>query len=89
MQGTLTLPSFLLMERLPDENPVTKYFAEPSDDALAAAVEAVRSSGCLEESFEMARDFTRRAVDALSVLPDGPDRQTLASLADYILERRS
>jgi geranylgeranyl pyrophosphate synthase len=89
MQGTLTLPSFLLMERVAEENPVTRYFAEPGDDALAAAVEAVRVSGCLEESFEMARDFTRRAVDSLSVLPDGADRQTLASLAEYILERKS
>jgi geranylgeranyl pyrophosphate synthase len=68
---------------------VTRYFAEPGDETLDAAVEAVRASGCLEESFEMARDFTRRAVDALSALPDGSDRQTLASLAEYILERKS
>jgi geranylgeranyl pyrophosphate synthase len=37
----------------------------------------------------MALDFTRRAVDALSALPEGPDRQTLAALAEYILERKS
>jgi len=77
------------MERVPEENPVTRYFAEPGDESLAAAVEAVRASGCLEESFEMARDFTRRAAAALSVLPEGADRQTLASLAEYILERKS
>ena len=37
----------------------------------------------------MARDFSRRAVEALATLPDGADRQTLADLAQYILERRS
>jgi geranylgeranyl pyrophosphate synthase len=89
MQGTLTLPSFLLLERMPGENPVTRYFDEPGEAALKAAVEAIRDSGSLEESVEMARDFSRRAVDALSVLPDNGDRRTLGELAGYILERRS
>jgi geranylgeranyl pyrophosphate synthase len=31
MQGTLTLPSFLLMERMPKKNPVRHYFGEPVD----------------------------------------------------------
>jgi geranylgeranyl pyrophosphate synthase len=89
MQGTLTLPSLLLMDRAPGDNPVARYFDDPGEDALAAAVSAVVDSGCVEESSAMARDFTRRAVEALAVLPDGADRQTLESLADYILERRS
>jgi hypothetical protein len=37
----------------------------------------------------MAKDFSRRAVEALSVLPDLGDRQTLEDLTVYILERRS
>jgi geranylgeranyl pyrophosphate synthase len=89
MQGTLTLPSFLLMERMPGENPVTRYFEQPSDAVLIDAVAAIKDSGSLDESFEMARDFSRRSMDALSVLPDNADRQTLAELAAYILERRS
>jgi heptaprenyl diphosphate synthase/octaprenyl-diphosphate synthase len=89
MQGTLTLPSFLLLERMPGDNPVKHYFEEPGDAALASAVAAIKDSGSLDESVEMARDFSRRAVEALSVLPDNPDRRTLAELASYILERRS
>ncbi|MDO8615390.1 MAG: polyprenyl synthetase family protein [Dehalococcoidia bacterium] len=89
MQGTLTLPSFLLLERQPKSNPVQRYFARPTRERLAQAVEAVRSSGILDESAAIARDFSRRAVAALSVLPDLNDRQTLADLAEYILERRS
>jgi len=89
MQGTLTLPSLLLMDRAPGDNPVARYFDKPGDNALAAAVTAVVESGSIDESNAMARDFTRRAVEALAVLPDGGDKQTLESLADYILERRS
>lgn len=89
MQGTLTLPSFLLMERMPGDNPVTRYFEEPGDTALIDAVAAIKDSGSLDESSEMARGFSRRAVDALSVLPDTADRQTLAELAAYILDRRA
>ncbi len=89
MQGTLTLPSLLLMERFPDDNPVQKYFAKPGKDRLAQAVEMIRGLGIAEESYEMARDFCNRANEAISVLPDGPDRATLTELTEYILERRS
>ena len=89
MQGTLTLPSLLLMDRAPDDNPVARYFEQPGDEALADAVNAVVESGSIDESSTMARDVTKRAVEALAVLPDGPDKQTMVSLADYILERRS
>jgi geranylgeranyl pyrophosphate synthase len=89
MQGTLTLPSFLLMDRHPDGNPIEKYFARPTRERLANAVEMVRTSGILDESQEMAEDFSRRAIEALAPLPDNADKSTLADLAAYILERRS
>ena len=89
MQGTLTLPSLLLMDRSPKSNPVQKYFARPSRERLAEAVQAVLDSGVIEESYEMARDFSRRANHALDVLPDLEDRETLHDLTDYILDRRT
>jgi len=89
MQGTLTLPSLLLMERQPKLNPVEKYFARPTRERLAQAVAMVRTSGILDESYGMARDFCGRATYALARLPDNPHRQTLIDLTEYILERRS
>ena len=89
MQGTLTLPSLLLMERYPKDNPVQKFFARPRKELLTQAVEMVRASDIPQESYEMARSFCARAHEALSVLPDGPARQALYNLTDYILERRS
>ncbi len=89
MQGTLTLPSLLLMERSPNGNPVQAYFEAPSAEKLRTAVQTVRDSGAVEESSQMAHDFCKRAIDALSALPDTPDRETLAGLARYILDRQS
>ena len=89
MQGTLTLPSLLLMDGSPKSNPVQKYFARPTRERLAEAIQAVLDSGAIEESYDMARDFSGRANDALDVLPDLEDRQTLRDLADYILDRRT
>jgi heptaprenyl diphosphate synthase component II len=89
MQGTLTLPALLLMEREAEKNPVQRYFDRPTPDRLARAVEAVRESGILEESQAMASDFSRRAREALGVLPHSAGRQTLEDLAEYILERQS
>ncbi len=37
----------------------------------------------------MAKDFSARAIDALSALPDTADKETLAELARYILDRQS
>ncbi|HEU4759959.1 MAG TPA: polyprenyl synthetase family protein [Dehalococcoidia bacterium] len=89
MQGTLTLPALLLMEHSPKDNPVERYFARPGKERLAQAVEAIRASDIPAESYAMARDFCRQARDALAVLPDNADRQTLIDLTETILDRRS
>jgi heptaprenyl diphosphate synthase/octaprenyl-diphosphate synthase len=89
MQGTLTLPSLLLMDPSPKVNPVQKYFARPGKERLTQAVDAVLDSGAIQESHEMARDFASRAVEALNPLPDLGDRETLRDLTEYILDRRS
>ena len=89
MQGTLTLPSLLLMDRSQKSNAVQRYFARPARDRLAQAVQSVLDSGVAEESYEMAKDFCTRARDSLGVLPDIGDRQTLEDLTTYILKRRA
>jgi len=89
MQGTLTLPSLLLVEKHPTDNPVQDYFTRPRPETLDTAIKMIRSEGIAQESYEMARDFSRRACDALAPLPDSADRQTLIDLAEWSLERRS
>ncbi|HXG42251.1 MAG TPA: polyprenyl synthetase family protein [Dehalococcoidia bacterium] len=89
MQGTLTLPSLLLMQRYPTDNPVQRFFRERTEDHLQQAVLMVRESDIPAESYAMASQFSRRAREALSPLPATEARRTLEELAQYILERRS
>jgi geranylgeranyl pyrophosphate synthase len=93
MQGTLTLPALLLMERSPRVNPIQRYFAvgvrrDRKQQYLKQAIEMVCNSGVLEESYRVATDFRDRALAAIALLPACDARDTLAEIADYVIERR-
>jgi geranylgeranyl pyrophosphate synthase len=90
MAGTLTLPSLILMERNPKDNPIKKAFRShrPKTEHVAQAVYMVLNSDILNESYAVARDFRDRALVSLRTLPDTPARASLEDIADYVLERR-
>jgi len=90
LQGTLTLPALLLMERHPNGNPVKRLFENhQSPELLAEALDAITSSGVLDEAYDVAQTFRERAVVALEVLPDRPERGALIEIAGYVMSRRS
>jgi len=91
MQGTLTLPSLLLMERYPKDNPIKKAFRtrKPRSEHVAEAVYMVLNSDILNESYAVARDFGERAIAALQPLPSGDPRTALEDIVGYVLDRRS
>jgi heptaprenyl diphosphate synthase len=90
LQGTLTLPALLFLERQPENNPIRRLFKnEHTAEHLTEALQSVASSGVLDESYAVARDFRDRAVAALEPLPDSGDRAALIEIADYVLSRRS
>ncbi|MPZ23898.1 MAG: polyprenyl synthetase family protein [Dehalococcoidia bacterium] len=89
MQGTLTLPSLLLIERSPVNNPVQTLFERRDDGDLQTAITAVRESSILDESHDIARGFRDRASDALAGLPPTAARDTLADLLQYVVTRSS
>jgi len=90
-QGTLTLPSLLLMESSPKDNAVKRLFqARRSRDArLAEAVSAVRASGAIERSRSVADDYAGRARAALALLPEDQTTRTLQDLVVQVLTRES
>jgi geranylgeranyl pyrophosphate synthase len=89
-QGTLTLPSLLLLDRHPKDNPIRKLFAhQRRQEHLSQAVEMIRQSDIPRESYQMAESFAKEAEGALTVLPDNPARRTLRDIVRYVLERRS
>jgi len=91
LQGTLTLPSLLLMERYPKDNPIKKAFRsrKPKTDLVAQAVYMVLNSDILNESYAVARDFRDRALDAIRILPQTEARSALEDVAEYVLDRRA
>ncbi len=90
MQGTLTLPSLLLMERHPRKNPVEKLFrGRKKNEYLAQALEMIINSDIIPESYDVARDFHRRALASLEPLPDNAAKTALAEIADYVIERQA
>lgn len=91
LEGTVTLPALLLIEQSPRNNAVGRFFAarRNREQKLAEALEAVRTSGVVEKSMEMAGSYVRRAREAISTLPETDARRTLEELGEYVLRRRS
>jgi octaprenyl-diphosphate synthase len=89
-QGTLTLPSLLLLDRYPKNNPIRKLFAHRRrQEYLSQAVDMIRQSDIPRESYQMAESFANEAEETLTALPKNPARRTLRDIVAYVLERQS
>lgn len=89
LQGTVTLPSLMLMERNPQDNPIKKFFQDrDKEEYVKEAVDMVRSSGIIQDCFDMANEYRLKACDGLKSLPDNEARKTLLNLADFIVDRK-
>jgi geranylgeranyl pyrophosphate synthase len=91
MAGTLTLPSLILMERYPKDNPIKKAFRtkKPKPELIVEAVNMVRNSDILNETYDVAKDFRDRALASLRSLPATDARASLEDIAEHVLSRRS
>jgi octaprenyl-diphosphate synthase len=90
LQGTLTLPAMLLLERYTEDNPVERIFNRGGNgEDVKLAIEMVRSSSIVDDCYETAREFSSRACRVLEKLPKGVIRRSLSDLVEYLLERKS
>ena len=89
-EGTLTLPAMMVLERYPSDNPIRRLGSQEKDrqENIGLAIELVRSSGVLEECYQLAQDYSGRAAGILDPLPPGPARKSLEELARYVVARR-
>jgi len=90
-EGTVTLPGLLLLERHPENNPIKKFFTATRgrEERLQEALAMIRSTEVLDVSMEMARDYVRRANEAIAFLPATAAKQSLADIGEYVLNRKS
>jgi octaprenyl-diphosphate synthase len=93
-QGTLTLPSMLLLEQYPENNPVKELFDNPDmpekdlQQKVKAAIGMVQDSDIVKQCYQLASDYCQRACRDLEKLPDKPSRQSLRELADLVISRK-
>ena len=89
LQGTLTLPAMLLLQRYPDNNPIIQLFQGKDTEANhQRALEMIRNSTVIQDSYAVARRFRDEATNALHQLPDTRERRSLVDLGTYVVERR-
>ncbi len=92
-EGKMTLPVIRALETASDEERafwrrvIVDHDQKPVD--LETAVSYLRSAGALQSTMEMAKQFSIDAREALMVFEPSPWRDTLADLADYVVERIS
>jgi geranylgeranyl pyrophosphate synthase len=83
-QGTITLPVILLRDAdLADGRYRAAFDAGDVDEQ----VRLVQSSGAIDAAYQEAHRLVSQALDALSALPAGVERQALETLAAYVTRR--
>ena len=93
LQGVLTLPSIMLMERYPDDQPIEALFKAIKsgdgdvDGLLQRSLAMINDSDIIPDCFTTIRDYCSVAATALDELPDCPSRRSLLQMVDYIRER--
>ena len=90
LQGVLTLPHIMLMERYPEENCIEELFQRDdpaSAEGLKKVLELIQNSGIIEDCYAVARDYCLKASEAIDSLPQSPAQSSLAELSSYVMER--
>jgi len=88
-QGTITLPSLMIMEKYPEDNPIVKLFANKGGQAeIDMAIEIVKNSTIIDECYEIAEDYCQKACRDIKKLPDCETRTCLEELAHYMTIRK-
>ena len=87
LHGVLTLPTILLVEHYPKDNPIERVFRTGSQEDINVAVNMIRESSIIDECYRVVQDFRSQACLALEPLPHDRAYHSLIDLANYIVER--
>ena len=58
-----------------------------SDDDLATAIRLVKSTGALDDTLERARQYGRRAIDAIAMFPASKARSAMTEAVEFAISR--
>ncbi|MFL6785568.1 MAG: polyprenyl synthetase family protein [Sphingomicrobium sp.] len=89
--GKMTLPVILAYARGGEEDRAFWRDAiggqRVSDDDLAQAIGLLKSTGALADTIERARQYGRRAIDALAMFPSSKAKSALTEAAEFAVAR--
>jgi geranylgeranyl pyrophosphate synthase len=93
--GVITAPALFVLERKDQaaknlEKLITSraISSESNEEALAEALEIIRDTGAIESTMALAHGYAKVCHQLLAdYLPESPYRQSLHSLADFMLQR--
>ena len=89
LHGVLTLPTILLMERYPDENPVAAFFQDKDNPAkMKRVLDVINNSSIMQDCHDVIRGYCDHARSELMSLPLGEARHSLDALAEYVCDRQ-
>jgi len=97
LHGVLTLPTIMLLERYPDDNPVQELFQELNQELnqdlgqegkVQQVLDMIQNSSIVPDCEQVLQDYCDEACAALKELPDCEARRSLLDLAAYVKERR-
>ncbi|CAN5640862.1 polyprenyl synthetase family protein [soil metagenome] len=93
-QGTITLPVIYYLASNPPGAAGSQMIASivagtASDVEITAALDDIRSSGCVEKAFGEVERIVQRAKDRLRILPDITAREGLCEFAEMAIHRAS
>lgn len=89
LQGLVTLPAIYYAEANPDDQDV-RLLSEGgwgNQERMERLVNSIRQSGAIQKSMQEAEEFIDRALEKLSPLHPGSERNALEELAKYIVDR--
>jgi heptaprenyl diphosphate synthase/octaprenyl-diphosphate synthase len=87
-QGTITLPSLLLIEKYPNNNPIEKLCANRDiEHNLIEAISSIQNSNIMTEAYKIANDHCSKAKLAVKSLHGSQYKNSLVELADYVMDR--
>ena len=87
IQGTLTLPAMMVIERRPEDNPVTRFFKTREQKDVAEAIDIVRNTSIIKDCYKIAAEYRDIACRNLKTLPETAHRQALYDLADFVIKQ--
>ena len=89
LNGVLTLPTILLMERYPHDNAVFAFFQDRENPStMRRVLEMIHNSSIMQDCQAVVRDYCDRAHSELHTLPQGEAHHSLDALAEYVCDRQ-